>query len=195
MQLTSHNSHLSDPLKAKRDISQIADICNYSLNAKRRRMAEIKEKEAFELPIGDQNCPNSVDFYLAQSQSQNTRQAYRSDLEQFEAWGGAIPASPDQVASYLAENAATLAVSTLKRRVAAIAWAHKDQRQVDPTKSVLVRQVLKGIERHHGVKQKQAAPLLLETLEQIVVSLGGKPERSTRQNVVAGRLLRRVPGL
>lgn len=119
-----------------------------------------------------QNRLNPVDFYLAQSQAQNTRQAYLLDLEQFEAWGGTIPASPEQVASYLAESAGTLAVSTLKRRVAAIAWAHKDQDHVDLTKSVLVKQVLKGIERHHGLRQRQAAPLLLEQLEQIVAGLG-----------------------
>jgi len=172
MPLTSHNSTLSDLLKAKRSVSQIADICNSSLIANKRRMTKNWEKESFVDLNEDHNCPNPVDFYLAQSQAQNTREAYRSDLEQFEAWGGTIQASPDQVASYLAENAATLAVSTLKRRVAAIAWAHKDQNQVDPTKSVLVKQVLKGIERHHGLKQKQAAPLLLETLEQIVAGLG-----------------------
>jgi len=172
MPLTSHNSHLSDLPKAKRGVSQIADICNSSLNANKRRTAKTGEEERGSGEIVGQNQPNPVDFYLSQSQAQNTRQAYLSDLEQFEAWGGTIPASSEQVASYLAENAAALAVSTLKRRVAALAWAHKDQGQVDPTKSVLVRQVLKGIERHHGLRQRQAVPLLLEHLEQIVEGLG-----------------------
>jgi hypothetical protein len=29
-----------------------------------------------------------------------TRRAYRADLDHFEAWGGTIPASDDQVATY-----------------------------------------------------------------------------------------------
>jgi len=169
----SDNSHLSDPPKAKRSVSQIADICNYSLNAKQRRVAESQDIETSVVPIRVQNCSNSVDFYLAKSQARNTRQAYLSDLKQFEIWGGTVPASSDQVASYLAESAGTLAVSSLKRRVAAISWRHRDQGQVDPTKSVLVKQVLKGIERHHGVKQKQATPLLLDQLEEIVGELRG----------------------
>lgn len=172
----SHNSHLSDPLKAKRGVSQIADICNYSLNAKQRTTAEIAEKGDLEDHSEAQIRRNSVDFYLAQSKARNTRKAYRSDLEQFEAWGGAIPTSPEQLASYLAEHAVTLAVSTLKRRVAAIAWAHREQRLEDPTKSSLVKQVVKGIGRHHGEKQKQVSPLLLEQLERIVVGLGHAPK-------------------
>jgi integrase len=168
----SDNSHLSDPPNAKRGVSTIADICKSSLNAKRRKTAETWEKEDLEGAAEAQKPRNSVDFYLAQSQARNTRKAYRSDLEQFEAWGGVIPASPEQLASYLAENAAALTVSTLKRRVAAVAWAHRDQRLDDPSKSSLVKQVLKGIGRHHGEKQKQASPLLLEQLERIVVGLG-----------------------
>lgn len=171
----SDNSHLSDPLKCPKKAPYariIADVCNYSLNASQKRTAETGEEERISVENGSQNHPNPVDFYLAQSQAQNTRQAYRSDLEQFEAWGGTIPASPEQVASYLAESAGRLAVSTVKRRMAAIAWAHGDQGHSDPTKSVLVKQVLRGIERHHGVKQKQATPLLPEQLEQIVVGLG-----------------------
>ena len=175
MPLTSDNSNLSDPMsgpKYRPQSHKIAGICNFSLNAKQRKTAEICEKGDFEDQIQGQNIQNSVDFYLAQSQAENTRKAYRSDLEQFEVWGGTVPASPEQVATYLAESASYLAVSTLKRRVAALAWAHKDKGVADPTKSELVKRVLKGIERHHGVTQKQAAPLLLEQLERIVAGLG-----------------------
>lgn len=157
MRLTSHNSHLSalpESVEGAEEGSEFADVCTYPLNE-------------------NQHPQSLVDFYLTKSQARNTRQAYRSDLEQFAAWGGSIPAFPKQVASYLAENAEALAVSTLKRRMAAIAWVHKDQGQVDPTKSVLVKQVFKGIERHHGVRQKQATPLLLDTLEQIVSKMDG----------------------
>ncbi len=170
----SDNSHLSDPPNGKRGVSQIADVCNYSLNAKQSKIPENGRKQDSYAPSGTRIPENPVDFYLAKSQALDTRRAYRSDLEQFKAWGGAIPASADQVASYVAENASALAVSTLKRRVAAIASAHTEQGCSDPTKSSLVKQVLKGIERHHGVDQKQASPLLQNLLDQIVAALGGR---------------------
>jgi len=118
------------------------------------------------------NIDERIVFYLRASQSENTRKAYASDLHRFYEWGGAIPASKETLAAYLAENATILAVGTLKRRVAAIAWAHRQEGRADPTKSELVRKLMRGIERHHGVTQKQAAPLLLEQLEQIVARLG-----------------------
>lgn len=185
MRLTSHNSHLSDPPKcgkvapeedefagicnsAPDQSDEFAGICKYSLGVNEERASAKGVEQGVVSKSRRSNSQNLVNFYLTKSQALNTRQAYRSDLEQYAAWGGAIPASPEEVASYLAEKAGVLAVSTLKRRVAAIAFAHKDQGQADPTKAILVKQVLKGIERHHGVKQKQALPLLLETLEQAV---------------------------
>ena len=172
----SDNSHLSDPKLDTADFSNIADICNRGADV--CNSSQEIDPNKLEMREGLIACDEGtmgsrlVNFYLAKSQALNTRRAYLSDLEQFTAWGGAIPASADQVASYLAEHGRTLAVSTLKRRVAAIASAHKDQGQIDPTKSALVKQVLKGIERHHGAQQKQAIPLLLDVLEQIVATLG-----------------------
>jgi len=172
----SDNSHLSDPNLEGVGISNFADICNHGADV--CNSSQEIDANKLEMREGLIACDEGtmgsrlVNFYLTKSQAVNTRRAYLSDLEQFKAWGGAIPASADQVASFLAEHGRTLAVSTLKRRVAAIASAHKDQGQIDPTKSALVKQVLKGIERHHGARQKQASPLLLEQLERIVVGLG-----------------------
>lgn len=113
-----------------------------------------------------------VAFYLRAARSENTHRAYASDLSAFRKAGGSIPASPEMIAMYLADQAGSLAVSTLRRRLAAIAWAHRDCNHSDPTKSRLVRDTLRGIERHHGAKQKQAKPLLYEHLISICGSLG-----------------------
>lgn len=43
----------------------------------------------------------AVSAYVQDSVAENSRRAYRSDLAQFELWGGAIPASPEMVASYM----------------------------------------------------------------------------------------------
>ncbi len=171
----SDNSHLSDPNSAGPCDSDFADICNQSADVCNSSGEVVSNdlEDKMDRTSGDEETTRShlVDFYLANAHALNTKKAYLSDLERFEAWGGAVPASAEQVASYLAENAKLLAVSTLKRRVAAIASVHREQGQTDPTKSALVKQVLKGIARHHGVKQKQANPLLPDLLNQIISAL------------------------
>jgi hypothetical protein len=69
-----------------------------------------------------------------------------------------------QLAAYLAEQAATLKVATLTRRLAAISIAHKAQRLPSPVSSPLVRATMRGVRREHGTAQRQAAPLLREDL-------------------------------
>ena len=46
-----------------------------------------------------------------------TRRAYKADLEHFRAWGGNIPTTDVQLAAYLAEQATSLKVATLTRRL------------------------------------------------------------------------------
>jgi len=121
------------------------------------------------------NAEGRVSFYLAASQSENTRKAYASDLQHFHKWGGTIPSSAETLAAYLADNATHLAVGTLKRRVAAIAWAHRHEAVSDPTKSELIRKLMRGIKRHHGSRPSQAHPLLLRDIERIALHCGDDP--------------------
>jgi len=66
-----------------------------------------------------------------------TRKNYRSAIEHYEAaWGGYLPATANNIASYLAHYASTLAVNTLKQRLAGIAAWHQDQGFPDPTKTL-----------------------------------------------------------
>jgi integrase len=60
-----------------------------------------------------------------------------------------------------------LAINTLRQRLAALSRWHADQGFADPTKSPLVRQVLKGIRSIHAVPEKRARPLELAVLQQI----------------------------
>ena len=106
------------------------------------------------------------------SVSDNTRIAYRSDLDHFMRWGGAIPATAEMVAVYLAEFSETLAVATNQRRIAAISVAHDAGGFPNPCKSILVRSTLNGIKRLHGVAQKVARPLLKEDLFAVLDAMG-----------------------
>ncbi|VVN91905.1 hypothetical protein [Pseudomonas fluorescens] len=83
-------------------------------------------------------------------------------------WGGFLPATGDSIVRYLAEYADQHAISTLKQRLAALAQWHITQGFPDPTKTLNVRQMIKGIRTLHPAQEKQAAPLLLLHLEQAV---------------------------
>ncbi len=115
---------------------------------------------------------SKLDQYIKAATRQSTRQSYRGAIEHFEVeWQGVLPATADSVAHYLAEYAGTLAISTLRQRLAALAKWHTEQGFPDPTKAQIVRQALRGIRALHPVQEKQARPLLLAELESVVASL------------------------
>jgi hypothetical protein len=63
-----------------------------------------------------------IDDYIHAATRDNTRQSYRSAIRRFEVdWGGFLPATADSVARYLVDHAETLAINTLRQRLAALA--------------------------------------------------------------------------
>lgn len=112
-----------------------------------------------------------VKAYARKSLSPNTWKAYEQDIAAFLDWGGAIPASPDLVASHIVDLAGILAVSSLNRRLAAINKLHEIGNHLSPTKSEIVRMTMRGIRREHSVQQRQASPLLRDDLIAIVNAL------------------------
>ena len=118
-------------------------------------------------------CNTSVRRYLAAALADNTVRAYRCDIKHFIAGGGAIPASPECVATYLARYAAILSCTTLSRRVAAIGRAHITQGLPSPVQSKLVSATLRGIRRLRGRPPRQAAPLQLSDVVRLVSGLKG----------------------
>jgi integrase len=109
-----------------------------------------------------------LDEYLDAADRENTRLAYASALRHFEVeWQGLLPATADSVARYLADHAATLSINTLRLRLAALSRWHADQGFPDPTKSPVVRQVMKGIRTVHPEAEKRARPLQLDALQQV----------------------------
>ncbi|WP_082073235.1 hypothetical protein [Pseudomonas sp. LFM046] len=93
---------------------------------------------------------HNVERYLQAGTRANTRRSYQQAIEHFEvSLGGFLPATSDPIVRYLVDHAGTLASSTLKLRLAALAKWHVSQGFPDPTKTPLVRQVLKGIRTLH----------------------------------------------
>jgi len=115
--------------------------------------------------------------YLDAAQAEATREAYRSDLAEFGAWCEArnlpsLPATPQTVARYLVDRAQTFKVSTLTRRLSAIAQAHQARGHDTPTASILVRKVFAGIRRKHGAAPAGKTPILPDDLKLMVGHLG-----------------------
>jgi integrase len=117
----------------------------------------------------------TIDDYVHAATRDNTRRSYQSAIAHFEVdWGGFLPASADSVARYLATYAPTLALNTLRQRLAALAQWHLDQGFPDPTKTPLVRKTLKGIQALHPEPIKRARPLQLDQLTQLVAKLDSR---------------------
>ena len=114
--------------------------------------------------------------YAEQSRSANTRRAYHSDWAHFAAWAAdrllaALPAEPATLALYLTDCAATLAVATLTRRLAAISQAHQIAGYSSPAQHEHVRSVMKGIRRAKGTAQRQASAATTPVLKAMIVAL------------------------
>lgn len=120
----------------------------------------------------------SVAELVRDSLAPNTRRAYSSDVERFQAWGGSLPSDPGQVAAYLTEHAASHAPTTLVRWLASLSKAHRASHDTnpDPTKADIVRSVLRGIRRRRGSVAGQAAPLTREILFDVLDALPDDPK-------------------
>jgi site-specific recombinase XerD len=103
--------------------------------------------------------------FAANEKAASTRRCYRADFRAFSAWCRErglcpLPASPQTVAWHVSAIAqAGLSVSTIGRRMAGVAYAHKLAREKNPTTAEEVKVVLAGIRRTLGTapKRKSAA--------------------------------------
>ncbi|MBX9579627.1 MAG: site-specific integrase [Gemmataceae bacterium] len=103
--------------------------------------------------------------YILRAKAANTVRGYRADWADFAGWceayrRPALPAAPDTLAYYLADRSRELKVSTLQRRLAAVAEAHRAAGHEPPTKAAAVRLVWAGIRREKGVAQSHVKPAL-----------------------------------
>ncbi|MDA0163146.1 tyrosine-type recombinase/integrase [Solirubrobacter ginsenosidimutans] len=115
--------------------------------------------------------------YARGSKAANTLRAYESDLRHFGAWCDAraltaFPAEPETVALYLVDHAERLAVSTLRRRLAAISEAHQAARFSNPTVDSAVRVTWAGIRRAHGTAPDAKEAAVTEVVAAMVAPLG-----------------------
>ncbi len=111
--------------------------------------------------------------FARRSKAENTLRGYRSDWRDFCGWCEAhsvspLPASPEAVASYIAECAGHLKVGSIQRRVNAISEAHKAMGATSPTHAAIVANTMKGIRRTLGTAPEQKAPALTDDIRSMV---------------------------
>jgi site-specific recombinase XerD len=111
--------------------------------------------------------------FIRASKSESTIRGYRADWKDFCGWCEAravspLPASPETVASYIAECAGRLKVGSVQRRINAIAEAHKAVGLDSPTHHAMVTNTMKGIRRTKGTASVQKAPAVTDDIRAMV---------------------------
>jgi len=115
--------------------------------------------------------------YQAAADAPATLRAYAADLAHFKAWCEAhdfqpMPASPETVGAYLAAAGLGYALPTLRRRVAAIARAHRIAKHPLDTRHPAIRETLRGIARTHGEPARRSAALTTVEIRRLVEVCG-----------------------
>jgi len=111
--------------------------------------------------------------FARHSKAESTLRGYQSDWRDFCSWCDSqslcpLPASPESVASYIAECASRLKTGSIQRRLNAISEAHKAMGQESPTSAGTVRNTLKGIQRTLGTATVQKSPTLVDDIRAMV---------------------------
>lgn len=135
---------------------------------------------------GTVTLPGEVGRLIAAAHADATRRAYQQDLRDFLNWGGSLPATPGLIATYLADRAPRANPRTLARRLIGIGRAHQTQGFNDPTKSELVRAVMRGIRRTVHVPIRQVCPLLRDDLFALLPLMAGIKGHRDRALILLG---------
>jgi site-specific recombinase XerD len=118
-----------------------------------------------------------VRAYLRSFRAHNTNRAYAADWTDFSTWcessqRSSFPASPETVVAYLTElTRKGKKVPTLNRRLSAISQAHQIAGWESPTRSTLVRALLRDIRQTHGTATRGKEPLLIPELKRVIAAL------------------------
>jgi len=112
------------------------------------------------------------------ARARSTRRAYASDLRDFQDFCvghglACLPATPETVALFITYLASRVTVSTIRRRLAAITYAHRQagyDSPATPRKHFVLHEVLAGITRTLGVVQPGAEPILGDAVRRIVAA-------------------------
>lgn len=164
------------------------DSCHDPVLAEPAKLPAIISRPSAALPPAPAltEALKSATDYAAASKSAATKRAYRADWMDFSAWcesvnAAALPAEPAVLASYLAQLADRgKKVSTIRRRLAAIAYAHRLEGLETPGSAEPVRVVLSGICRRIGTAVDRKAPATAAAIAAMIAA-ARKPAKRLSQ--------------
>ncbi len=118
-----------------------------------------------------------VERFLEHALSDNTWKAYRLDWRLFEEWCAErdltpLPAQADSVAEYIAHLASVerCKAATIERKLSSISVRHGARGLESPTKTVLVRETLRGTRNAIGAAQTRKKPIVTDELARIIAT-------------------------
>ncbi|MBX3728507.1 MAG: tyrosine-type recombinase/integrase [Candidatus Sumerlaeia bacterium] len=133
--------------------------------------------------------------YAGESRAANTKRAYKTDWRLFVSWcdqagRASLPSDGPTLAIYITDLAERgVSIATIERRLATISQAHKTAGQETPTKSQIVRDVLKGIRRTKGTMPKRKKAVGVAELRGLVSTCDNSPKgRRDRALLLVGFL-------
>jgi site-specific recombinase XerD len=129
-------------------------------------------------PVLSSELADKVADLRKASKAVNTQRAYQSDWQRWQNWCNAqgfdsMPAHPDTVSAYLADQAGTVKVATLARHLATISKAHQVAGMPSPCRETSVRDTMSGLRKTYGTKQAEAPGLLADSLATTLDTLSG----------------------
>jgi len=127
--------------------------------------------------------------YIRASRSKGTQQLYAHHWRAFEGWCvetgvPALPAAPEAIAAYASAVISEIKPATLQLRLAAISVRHQGAGLPSPTRTELVRSVMKGIRREHGTAQVRKAALVTEDIRAMIANLPGTDIKRARDRAL-----------
>lgn len=140
------------------EMQLIARHINWLKHARNEEMPLARIAPGLEPP------PVEVQEAIRHSLSENTRRAYASDIAKFSKWGGTVPSTPVEIASFLTFLANEHKAASIVRMLASLSKAHRASGFDDPCKSEMVRSTVRGIRRMIGTAQRAAKPILKDDL-------------------------------
>jgi integrase len=127
--------------------------------------------------------------YAEAAQAENTRRAYRVGWTDFFAYCARhnfepMPAAAQTVALYVTALAARAKISTIRLYLAAIAERHRERGLDSPTAHDMVRRIVRGIARTHGVSQSRKSAVTLGHLRALLLEICGDDLKAKRDRSI-----------
>ena len=132
----------------------------------------------------------TVHRLLRASVAPETRRAYSSRLKRFFSWCEdegvpAFPTSPEVLAAYVAHLADQGAsCSTVGQTMSAISAAHKAEGLPSPTDSLLIKKLVKGYRREHGIAPQRKDAATVDIIRALLVTLQDNSTKAIRDAAI-----------